>query len=326
MVSDMDVAVLALSGLFDTGLASVLDTLAIANALAPSVGSRAPFRVRCVGVRARVRTGHGLHVPVAPAARTAPPDLVVVPAISAFAGDQVDAILARPDVVDAAALLARWHAAGAVITGACAASFVIAAAGLLDGQRATTTWWLAPAFRARFPGTELDAGAMLVATRTRVVTAGAALGHLDLALHIVRGRRPSLARAVSHHLTHEARASQAAHALPAYVAHGDPLVEAFEAYARAHLARFTLTAAARALGVGERTLERHVDRVLGASPLSFVRDLRVEYAVRELATGASIDDIATAVGYRDGVTLRALLRDKLGRGVRELRAAAAASR
>lgn len=312
----MDVAILALDGVFDIGLAAIQDTLAIANALA---GARPPFRVARVGMRRRVRTGHGLDVPVAPAARR--PELVIVPAISAMTPARIDEILARRDVRDAAELIARWRAAGTRVAGACAASFILAAAGVLDGRRATTTWWLAPAFRARFPGVELDDGAMVV-DDGGVTTAGAALGHLDLALFVVRRARPTLARTTAHHLTYDARVSQAAYAMPDYVAHADRVVERFEGFARGHLADFSLAAAARALGIGERTLERRVHRVLGRSPLSYVRDLRVEYAVQRLeASDASIEEIAGDVGYSDGVTLRTLIRKKLGRGVRELRAA-----
>jgi transcriptional regulator GlxA family with amidase domain len=60
--------------------------------------------------------------------------------------------------------------------------------------------------------------------------------------------------------------------------------------------------------------------VLGRSPLAFFQDLRIERAVHLLETShSSVDQIAAEVGYADGVTLRSLLRRKLGRGVREIR-------
>jgi transcriptional regulator GlxA family with amidase domain len=60
--------------------------------------------------------------------------------------------------------------------------------------------------------------------------------------------------------------------------------------------------------------------VLGKSPLAFFQDLPVQLAVHLLKTGhASVDQIAAEVGYADGVTLRALLRRRLGRGVRQIR-------
>jgi transcriptional regulator GlxA family with amidase domain len=109
--------------------------------------------------------------------------------------------------------------------------------------------------------------------------------------------------------------------MPEYLARpADPLVERFEAWARGHLDAFTMKAASRAVAASERTLERRVRAALGKSPLALVQDLRVAAAVERLTrSDASIDEIAGQVGYQDGATLRALLRRKTGRGVRELR-------
>jgi transcriptional regulator GlxA family with amidase domain len=64
-----------------------------------------------------------------------------------------------------------------------------------------------------------------------------------------------------------------------------------------------------------------MEAVLGKSPLLYFQDLRVEHAVHLLRTSPkNIEAIAAEVGYADGVTLRTLLRKRLGRGVRELRA------
>lgn len=100
-------------------------------------------------------------------------------------------------------------------------------------------------------------------------------------------------------------------------------MEKFERWARARLSEgFSLDQAADAVGASKRTLARRLQQVLGKTPLSYFQDLRVERAVHLLKTsGKSPDEIAPLVGYADGVTLRALLRQKLGRGVRELRMA-----
>jgi transcriptional regulator GlxA family with amidase domain len=60
--------------------------------------------------------------------------------------------------------------------------------------------------------------------------------------------------------------------------------------------------------------------VLGTSPLSYFQSLRVERAVHLLKTGrASVEEVAARVGYTDGTTLRALLRRRLNRGVKDIR-------
>src|SRR5262249_54610580 len=100
-----------------------------------------------------------------------------------------------------------------------------------------------------------------------------------------------------------------------------PLVERFERWARHHLTDFDLTEAARKVGASARTLERRTRAVLGKTPVSYVQDLRVEAAIHLLRTTKdSIETIASAVGYGDGVTLRTLRRRKTGRGIRQLRA------
>jgi len=268
--------------------------------------------------------------PLVPAWRRTPtgagcarPDVVVVPALGCKTRETVLAALERRDVAESCSLLRAWSKAGTRVLGACTATFVLASSGILDGGKATTTWWLSPVFRERFPRIALDDSRMIVES-ARVVTAGAALAHVDLALWLVRQRSPSLAQATARYLVADARPSQSAYVMPDHLAHSDPLVERFEHWARRHLKGFTLSEAAKDVGASERTLERRIRAVLGKTPLSYVQDLRVELAVFRLrTTKESIEQIATAVGYGDGVTLRTLLRRKTGRGLRELRAAEA---
>ena len=318
----MRVSVLVLDGVFDSGLSVVLDTLTTANDL--TEGNRRSTRhdVTVCGLSRSATTQHGLRVPLALARGNARPDLVVVPALGCKTRETILAALERSDVGDACDLLRSWTKGGARVAGACTATFVLALSGILDGGRATTTWWLSPVFRERFPRVTLDESRMIVRSRD-VITAGAALAHVDLALWLVRQRSPALAQATARYLVFDARPSQAAYAMPDQSAHADPVVERFEDWARRHLTDFTLAEAAHHVGASERTLERRMRAVLGKTPLSYVQDLRVEMAVFRLrTTKESIEQIAAAVGYGDGVTLRMLLRKKTGRGIRELRAPA----
>jgi transcriptional regulator GlxA family with amidase domain len=154
----------------------------------------------------------------------------------------------------------------------------------------------------------------------RVVTAGAALAHVDLALWLVRRQSAALAHATARYLVFDARPSQSVYVMPDHLAHADPIVERFEAWAARHLTDCSLADAARSVGTSERTLERRTRAVLGKTPLAYVQDLRVELAVHRLRTTKdSLEQIARHVGYEDGVTLGTLLRKKTGRTVRELR-------
>jgi transcriptional regulator GlxA family with amidase domain len=318
----MRIALLALDGFFDTGLTVTMDALAIANRFASrQTGGAPPFDVSVVGMRRKVRSGLGFTVPVQTAAPDLKPDWVIVLALTTSTPELLAPALERPDVRQAVAQLQKWHADGAHIAGSCIGSFLLAETGLLDGQQATTTWWLAPFFRQRYPNVSLDESRMLVPSG-KVVTTGAAMGHLDLALWLIRKASPELAAMVSRYLLADIRSSQAPYIIPNHLAQADPLIQRFERWAREHLKEgFSLQVAASALATSARTLQRRCQAVLGKSPLDYFQDLRVERA-RSLVHSSHLDleAIAEEVGYADGATLRTLLRQRLGRGVRELRA------
>jgi transcriptional regulator GlxA family with amidase domain len=318
----MRISVLALDGLFDTGLTVMLDAFAIATRLAArQMGGTPRFDVSIVGVRKKVRSGLGLAIPVQAITPELKPDWVVVPALIASTPELLIPALARADVKQATAQLLAWHAEGVRLAASCIGSFILAETGLLDHQEATTTWWLAPLFRQRYPDVLLDESRMLVPSDVGV-TAGAAMGHLDLALWLIRKASPELAAVVSRYLLADIRSSQAPYIIPNHLAQADPLVLRFEQWARKNLkAGFSLQEAAGALATSARTLQRRCEAVLGKSPLAYFQDLRVERARSLLhGSGLDLDAIAAEVGYVDGATLRTLLRQRLGRGVRELRA------
>lgn len=318
----MKIYVMVLNGVFDTGLSSLLDTLAMANHLASQNADwSVEFDVTVLGTRQRVLTNNGLRVPVVSPRGLPTPDVLLIPGLAVASHAAFKTQLASAEVHDAQAWISRWSAAGCMTGSACTGVFVLAGTGLLAAREATTTWWMSPLFREMYPQVQLDESRMLVSSG-RFITVGAAMAHLDLAFWLVRQHSPALATLTARYLVVDSHPSQAAFVIPDQLAHMDPLVERFERWARGQLADgFSLSAAARASGTSERTLARRLRLVLGKSPLSYFQDLRVERAIHLLQTSASsIDKVATEVGYADGVTLRTLLRRKIGLSVRELRA------
>jgi len=316
----MRISLIALDGVFDTGYAAILDSLRMANNFSSRQGRQPPFEVSVVGVRKKVRTNGGLAIPVQPITPALMPDWVVLPALATSTPELLIPALERPDVKQAVVELTKWHAQGARIATSCIGSFLLAETGLLDRREATTTWWLAPLFRQRFPEVRLEESRMLVPTDIGV-TAGAAMGHLDLALWLIRQVSPELAVVVSRYLLADLRSSQAQYVIPNHLAQADPLVLRFERWARDHLKDgFSLQDAASAVGTSVRSLQRRCQAILGKSPLSYFQDLRVEHAQSLLHGGMDLEAVAAQVGYVDGATLGALLRQRTGRGVRELRA------
>jgi transcriptional regulator GlxA family with amidase domain len=316
----MEVAVLVCEGVFDSGLSAILDVLTQANALGEQTSQSPSWNVTTVGLETQVRTGAGHTVRTRPLADVKKADLLIVPAPAGRGAEDVLAYVGGDASLPVRNLIAQTRQRGTPIASACAGTFLLAESGVLDGLRATTTWWLAPAFRARYPQVDLDESRMVV-TSDGVMTAGAAFGHVDLALAVVRHSSPSLADLVAHYLVIDDRPSQFAYAIPSAMAQSDPLVAAFERWARERLDEpIGIPDVAKALGVSERTLQRTVQRTMGTSPIRFVQDLRIERASHLLrTTDLSLESISREVGYEHPNTLRVLLRERTGKTTAALR-------
>ncbi|MFD0351330.1 DJ-1/PfpI family protein [Kitasatospora aburaviensis] len=187
----MKAAVLVLDGAFDSGLSAVLDVLHSANALSGQLaGARPPrFDIRTVGVRRLVRTGLGHRVDTEGVAEAEDADILVVPALMERRPETLVDLVGSTAHRVARRVLAEARERRTPLATSCTGTFLLAESGVLDGLTATTSWWLAPVFRERYRRVTVDESRM-VTTSDGVTTAGAAFGHLDLALAIVRMRSP----------------------------------------------------------------------------------------------------------------------------------------
>jgi transcriptional regulator GlxA family with amidase domain len=318
------ISLVVLDGVLESALGVTADVLAAANRIVAGKNGMRPFEVRVVGASSRVRASTGRRVATDATFSRAPLcDVVVVAGINTPLRTELEAALTRADVRAAQAFVADRARRGALVCAACSGTFVVAEAGLLDGYAATTSWWLAPVFRQRYPRVELRDDAVIVQAHSRVVTAGAALSQIDLMLWLVRRTcGPEVARVCARYLVVDERRSQARYALVNHIAHDSEAVLLAERYVRRNLDRgVSVGELARAARVSARTLARRMHEALGLAPLQFVQRLKVEQAAHLLGTTRlAFDEIARRVGYEDPGALRRLLRRELGATARSLRA------
>jgi len=201
--------------------------------------------------------------------------------------------------------LVAWMAAlpeHTMVTSVGTGAVLLAEAGLLNGLTATTNPVLADVFAARFPEVELELTSLIV-DNGRVVTAGTMTAFIDLALHIVHRLAGhviavSTAKAMG---VDKNRGTQAPYLLPARRAHNDPEVSAVQHRIREEFAApWTLESLAKHAGMSPRTLLRRFRAATGATPMEYLRQVRIETAKQILeCTRRGISEITFDVGYED---------------------------
>src|SRR5882757_7089595 len=172
----------------------------------------------------------------------------------------------------------RARRCGSICTGA----FVLAAAGLLDGRRATTHWAMADELGRRYPQVTVDVDRIFVRDGSVYTSAGVTTG-IDLALGLIEedhGRTMSLrvARALVAYLKRPAGQSQFSNHLAAQFAASPPVRKAQEWALENLAADLDVKALAARAGMGERTFRRAFAAETGETPREFVERIRIDAA------------------------------------------------
>ena len=202
------------------------------------------------------------------------------------------------------------------VASVCTGSSVLAAAGLLEGRRATTHWHFARDLASRYPEVEVDPAPIFVRDG-RVSTAAGVTSALDLTLAFVEeDHGTALARLVSRVLvTYLQRpGNQAQMSVLTTLDPENLMVRGVLSYVRGHLnGDHRATALARETGVSVRQLHRLCLTHTGRSPGRLVREARTEAAADLLeSTALPVREVAERCGFGSAETLRQVFVDRYG--------------
>ncbi|MFJ1649457.1 GlxA family transcriptional regulator [Streptomyces sp. NPDC088258] len=238
-------------------------------------------------------------------------DTVLVPAAVEDYGPQERGQLAEP----VRKALARIPA-GARVASICTGSFVLAAAGLLAGRRATTHWKSCGELRALYPEVNVDPDVLYTDDRGVLTSAGVAAG-IDLCLHMIRSDHGAeVANTVARRtvVPPHREGGQAQYIERPVPEPGVSSTAAARAYALAHLGEpLALEDLAREASMSVRTLSRRFLLETGATPMRWLAEQRLQHARRLLErTDEPVDQIASGAGFGTGTAMRQHFREALG--------------
>jgi transcriptional regulator GlxA family with amidase domain len=311
-----DFTVLVLPGAFNSSVAVTLDILGAAQAVAARAGVAPPRWRLCSmqGGPVRLQAGMSLETARLPVRARDDRSTWVVPGLGLNTPGEIRRCLDSDDAAKAIAGLVRHAKAGGQVAASCSAVFLLNAAGLLQGRRATTSWWYAALLKQMAPGCTVDVDRM-VCSDGPVVTAGAAFAQTDLMLHLLRERCGSaLTDLVSRMLLIDGRQAQAPFIVPEVLANGNDLVARLAARVESALPDPpAVSALAREFCMSERTLSRHIQKVTGRSTQALVQSVRLRRARALLESSRmTVEQVASAVGYQDATALRRLMKKMAG--------------
>ncbi len=205
---------------------------------------------------------------------------------------------------------------GARCLSICSGVFVLAAAGLLDGKRATTHWRHIPHLKKLYPDIQIEEDTLYVDEGTVITSAGSAAG-IDACLHLVRRDFGSkVANTVARRLVmspHRDGGQAQFVTAPVHERPGQAMSEVMD-WARQRISQpISLTNLAGRAAMSERTFLRRFREASGLAPMAWLQRERMFRAQEILeASDLSLGDIADQCGYLSLETFRVSFKRLVG--------------
>jgi transcriptional regulator GlxA family with amidase domain len=225
-------------------------------------------------------------------------DLVIIPAMNF---ELVEKVL--KDEKKMIEWIRQQYNAGSEVASVCLGTFLLAAAGILDGRRATTHWMGVPLFRKLYPQVKLEDDKVII-DEGRIYSCGAAFSFTSLMIYLIEkfcGRELALAASkVMMIQVHDSGQNSFA-IFDLQRSHADKGIrEVQEFIEQNYCDELYVKKLANKFNISNRTLIRRFTEATGNTPLEYIQHVRVEAAKRLLEKGkVGIEQVCVKSGYED---------------------------
>jgi transcriptional regulator GlxA family with amidase domain len=283
-----------------------------ANAFWKDSGKKELFKIELAGISKKADFYDGLfsvkpQVNISAIQKT---NLIIVPSL---ARDYQKAMKGNKQVVE---WIEKQYKGGAEVASMCTGTFMLAAAGLLDGKNCSTHWSAANTFRNMFPDVKLQTD-QLITDENGIYTNGGAYSFLNLVIYLVEkyyDRHTAIYCAKIFQIEIDRQNQSAFTIFTGQKSHSDEVVKKAQAYIENNLhEKISVEELSSRFAVGRRNFDRRFIKATGNTPVEYSQRVKIESAKKSLETSRkTINEVMYDVGYSDIKAFREVFRKITG--------------
>lgn len=301
-VKSFRIGILVFPGCLQSGAVAPMDVFKVANTMTQyrPAAEHLHFEAHWIGARGdSISAANGLCFPTRPMDDSY--DALIVPGVDHDNPGQLSGLL--NGLGPEQELVRQYAQSGRLLASNCSSTFLVARTGVLDGRRATTSWWLSAKFSKHFPAVELDTEELIVHDG-QFLSSGGMTAYIDLALWLVgHFAGEELRQITAKILVADSKRDSQNPYIQSGIAQGNghAMIERARRWLNDHLDHeWTMAQLCEHCHTSPRTLLRRFQKAVGLSPIQYTQQLRVERAKGLLESSMlSLEDITGRCGYEN---------------------------
>lgn len=283
-----------------------------ANSYHKERGKKQPFHIQLAGLSKEVSFYDGLftvtpHTHISAISKS---HLIIIPSLN---HNYQHAVNANGQLID---WLVKQYKNGAEIASICTGAFLLAAAGLLDGERCSTHWSAAADFKRMFPKIDLQTD-QLITDENGIYTNGGAYSFLNLLIYLIEkyyDRITAIYCAKVFQIEIDRQSQSAFTIFTGQKTHGDEVIKKAQAYMEKNMQeKISIENLSARLAVGRRNFDRRFIKATGNTPVEYVQRVKIEAAKKAFEnTRKTVSEVMYEVGYSDAKAFREVFKKRTG--------------